>query len=101
MFRTLTEARVVNNVWFDQYNNLWPRCGLGIRAPAALAAKAIAELKEGEREGVALGTNETQTGPRPGPATAGPEPSKTTLKVGHAAGAGQTKREPASDKLSN
>jgi len=66
MFRTLTEARVVNNVWLDQYNNLWPRCGLGMRAPAALAAEAIAELKEGEREGVALETNETQTGPKPG-----------------------------------
>ena len=66
MFRTLTEVRVVNNVWLDQYTNLWPHCGLSMRTPAAFANEAIAELKEGERAGVALGTNETQTGPRPG-----------------------------------
>lgn len=66
IFRTLTEARVVNNVWLDQNNNLHPRCELGMRAPAAFAAEAIAELKEREREGVALGTNDIESGPRGG-----------------------------------
>jgi transposase InsO family protein len=61
-FRTLTEARVVINAWLDQYNNFRPHRGLGMRAPAVFAADTLAELKEANREGVALATNDTQTG---------------------------------------
>jgi putative transposase len=64
-FRTLTEARVVINAWLDQYNNSRPHRGLGMKAPAVFAADTLAKLKEANREGVALGTNDTQTGPKP------------------------------------
>jgi putative transposase len=63
-FRTLTEARVVIGAWLDQYNNFRPHRGLGMRAPAVFAADTIAELKEAKRQGVALVTNDTQTGPK-------------------------------------
>lgn len=64
-FRTLTEARVVINAWLDQYNNLRPHRGLGMKTPAGFAADTIAQLKEANREGVALVTSDTQTGPKP------------------------------------
>jgi putative transposase len=64
LFRSLTEARVVINEWLVEYNTFRPHRGLGMKPPAVFAADALAKLKEAKREGVALVTNDTQTGPK-------------------------------------
>lgn len=66
LFRTLTEARVVINGWLVEYNTFRPHRALGMKPPAVFATDALAKLKEAKREGVALVTNDTQTGPKPG-----------------------------------
>jgi putative transposase len=65
-FRTLTEARVVIGAWLVEYNTFRPHRALGMKPPAMFAAETRALLKEAKREGVALVTNDTQTGPKPG-----------------------------------
>lgn len=64
-FRSLMEARVVIAAWLVPYNTFRPHRGLRMRAPSVFAADTLAEMKEANREAVALGTNDTQTGPKP------------------------------------
>ncbi|MCW2752459.1 MAG: integrase catalytic subunit [Aeromicrobium sp.] len=64
-FRTVTVTRVVVESWPDQYNQIRPHRGLGMKTPAAFAAYAESDNDATYREGSVRVTTNALAGPVP------------------------------------